>query len=141
MTKPPSQLEDLPVNLKLKVASLWTSFMFLYIYVDYFALYMPQKISDILLGKVFVFDISWQFLLIALLSVVIPAMMIFLSVSLPAKPNRLANMIIAAIYIPYSLFNLAGETWPHMIFGAVIEVIILAMIIWYAWRWPREAKS
>ena len=49
-------LEDIKVNVKLKLAALWTSFMFLYIYVDYFALYMPGKIEDILKGRVFVFD-------------------------------------------------------------------------------------
>lgn len=36
-----SVLEDVKVNVKLKLAALWASFMFLYIYVDYFHLYMP----------------------------------------------------------------------------------------------------
>lgn len=51
-------LEDTKVNLKLKIAMLWASFMFLYIYVDYFHLYMPGKIADIQAGRVFVFDIT-----------------------------------------------------------------------------------
>lgn len=125
------------VGLQLKLAVLWASFMFLYIYVDYFALYMPGKIDDVLKGQVFVFDITEVFLLAALVSVTIPAMMIFLSIALPVKVNRWANIIIATVYIPYSLFNLAGEAWLHMIFGAVIEIIILCLIIRYAWTWPR----
>ena len=130
-------LEDIKVSLKLKLATLWTSFMFLYIYVDYFSLYMPGKIEDILAGKVFTFEISYIFLIIALISVTIPALMIFLSVALPAKVNRWANIIIAAVYIPYSLFNLAGEAWVHMVFGAVVEVALLCLIIWNAWKWPK----
>ena len=130
-------LEDIKASLKLKLATLWASFMFLYIYVDYFALYMPGKIEDILKGRVFVFDITQGFHLAALASVTIPALMIFLSVALPAKVNRCANIIIAAVYIPYSLFNLAGEAWMHMVFGAVVEVILLCLIIRYAWKWPR----
>ena len=121
----------------MKLATLWASFMFLYIYVDYFAVYMPGKIEDILKGRVFVFDITQGFLLAAFASVTIPALMIFLSVALPAKVNRCANIIIAAVYIPYSLFNLAGEAWMHMVFGAVVEVILLCLIIRYAWKWPR----
>ena len=97
---PQNALEDIKVSLKMKLATLWASFMFLYIYVDYFALYMPGKIEDILAGKVFVFDISYVFLIIALTSVTIPALMIFLSVALPAKVSRWANIIIAAVYIP-----------------------------------------
>ena len=36
----------MPVQAKL--AAAWTSFMFLYIYVDYFAFYKPGVIDDIL---------------------------------------------------------------------------------------------
>jgi hypothetical protein len=50
--------------------------MFLIIYLDYFHLYMPSKIEDILRGRVFVFDITKGFLLAALALVTIPALMI-----------------------------------------------------------------
>ena len=40
-------LEDIKVNVKLKLAALWASFMFLYIYVDYFHLYMLGSIEDL----------------------------------------------------------------------------------------------
>jgi hypothetical protein len=77
-------LEDIKVNLKLKLASIWASLMFLIIYLDYFHLYMPGSLKDMLAGKVFVFDITQAFLLAALAMVTIPALMIFLSVALPA---------------------------------------------------------
>ena len=130
-------LEDIKVSLKVKLATLWASLMFLIIYIDYFALYMPGKIEDILKGKVFVFDITQGFLLAALISLTIPALMIFLSVALPAIVNRRANIIIAAVFIPYTLFNLTGEVWMHMVFGAGVEVVLLYLIIRYAWKWPR----
>jgi len=133
---PQNALEDIKVSVKLKLASLWVSFMFLYIYVDYFHLYMPSKIEDIQTGRVFVFDITKGFLLAALTSVTIPALMIFLSVALPAKVNRWSNIVIASVYIPFTLFNLAGEAWIHMVLGAVVEVVILFLIIRYAWKWP-----
>ena len=135
---PKNELEDIKVSLKLKLAALWTSFMFLYIYVDYFHLYMPGALEDMLADKVFVFEVTQTFLLAALVSVTIPALMIFLSVALPAKVNRWANIIIAAVYIPYTLFNLAGEAWMHMVFGAVVEVFLLCLIILHAWKWPRN---
>ena len=130
-------LEDIKVSMKLKLAMLWTSFMFLYIYVDYFHLYMPSKLADIQTGRVFEFDITQGFLLAALASVTIPALMIFLSAALPAIVNRWVNIIIAAVYIPFTLFNLAGEAWMLMVFGAVVEVVLLCLIIRYAWKWPR----
>lgn len=134
---PQNILEDTKVSVKLKLASLWASLMFLIIYLDYFHLYMPGKLDDILKGKVFVFDISQGFILVALALVATPALMISLSATLPAKVNRCANIIIAAINIPLILFNLSGETWIHMVVGAVIEVTLLFLIIRYAWKWPR----
>lgn len=130
--------EDIKVNVKIKLATLWTSFMFLYIYVDYLHLFIPNKIADILKGKVFVFDITQEFIFVALGLASIPLLMIFLSVMLPAKANRITNLIVATIHIPYMLFNLAGELpWMHMIFGAVVEITLLLLIIRYAWKWPR----
>lgn len=135
-----NKLEDIKVNVKLKLASLWASFMFLYIYVDYFGLYMPNKVTDIQQGIVFKFDISPGFLLTALISVSIPALMIFLSATLPARINRWVNITLAVLYIPYSLFNLAGEAWLHMYVAAAIEVVLLCTIFYFAWSWPREHK-
>lgn len=128
-------LEDIRVNVKL--AALWASMMFFYIYVDYFGLHMPGHLQNILAGKVFVFDITQLFLLTVLVLTTIPALMIFLSVALPAKVNRWTNILVAAVWIPYTLFNLAGEFWMHMVYGAVVEVILLLLVIWYAWKWPR----
>jgi hypothetical protein len=129
--------EDITVNVKLKLAALWTSLMFLIIYLDYFHLYMPDSLKDIIAGKVFVFDITQLFLLAALAMVAIPALMIFLSIALPATINRPANIMSAAINIPLLLFNLAGVAWIHMIIGAAIEIALLCLILYYAWKWPR----
>ncbi len=128
--------ESLKVNVKVKLAALWTSFMFLYTYVDYFHLYMPGTLEDILAGKVFIFDISVVFLLIAMFFVIIPVLMIFLSLALPDKVNRRINIIIAILYIPYMLFNLVGLAWIHMYLAAAAEVALLCLIIWYSWKWP-----
>ena len=140
ITQPSQQsaLIEFKASVPLKLASLWASLMFLYIYVDYFHLYMPKMMDDIQLRKVYVFDITPGFLIAALVSVSIPALMIFLSVVLPGKVNRYANIIIATVFIPYTLFNLAGEAWIHMIYGAIVEVLLLLLIIYYAWKWPRN---
>ena len=133
-------LDEQKVNVRVILATLWASFMFLYIYVDYFALYMPGKIEDILNGRVFTFDITQGFIFTALFLAIIPMLMIFLSVILKAGVNRLTNMIVATALIPYMLFNLVGGAWPHMILAAVVEVALLVLIIRYARNWPTSQK-
>jgi len=134
---PRHALEDVKVNVKVKLAAIWAALMSLYIYVDYFHLYMPGTLKEMLAGKVFVFDITQGFLVTVLASMTIPALMIFLSVALPAKVNRWTNVIIASVFIPYTLFNLAGVAWAHMWIGAIVEVVLLCLIVRYAWKWPR----
>lgn len=132
--------EDVHINVKLKLALLWVSFMFLYIYVDYFHLYMSGTIESIMKGKVYVFDINQGFVFTALSLASIPILMIFFSVALPAKVNRFINILFAGLHIPYMLFNLAGEAWGHMYFAAALEVVLLCLVIRYAWKWPCVAS-
>lgn len=134
-------LEDIKINIKVQLAVLSTALMFLYIYVDYFHLYMLGSIGDIQAGKMFVFDITQVALLAGLALVTIPALMIFLSVALTSKVNRWTNIIMATVYIPFTLFNLAGEAWIHMVFGAIVEVVLLSLIIRYAWKWPHQGNT
>lgn len=138
---PPSQstLEDLRMPVQARLAAAWTSLMFFYIYVDYLHLYRPGVVDDILAGVVFEFDISQTFVVSALMLVGIPALMILLSMTLPARANRTLNLVVASLYIPVSVFNVVGESWMYFYgLGVVLEVILLAYILRSAWTWPRR---
>jgi hypothetical protein len=136
-TKSTTALHDPPVPVRAKLAAAWTSFMFLYIYVDYLLLYKPGIIDDILAGVVWEFDISQTFLVIGLTLMAIPILMILLSTTLPARVNRATNLVVATLYIPVSAFNAVGESWTYF-FGLSIglEVLLLAFILRSAWTWP-----
>ena len=133
-----SMLEDLRMPVQAKLAAAWTSFMFLCIYVDYFHLYKPGAIDQIRGGVVWEFDISQTLLTACLTVVAIPILMVFLSMTLPARANRLMNLIVAPIYVLVSAFNALGESWAFF-YGLSIglEVLLLAFILRSAWTWPR----
>jgi hypothetical protein len=134
------QEAQLPVQAKL--AAAWTSFMFLYIYVDYLALYKPGFIDDILVGVIHEFDTGPTFVALALTLVAIPILMILLSTTLPARVNRATNLVVATLYIPVSMYNADGESWTFF-YGLTIglEVLLLAFILRSAWTWPRRTAS
>lgn len=134
-------LLDAPVPVRAKLAAAWTSFMFLYIYVDYFALYKPGVVDDILGGMVWEFDISQTLLTVFLVSVAIPIFMIALSVTLPARASRTVNLVVASLNVPYAAFNAVGESWTWF-YGLSIglEVLLLAFILRSAWNWPRTSS-
>ena len=140
--EPPNPLENTQVPVHMKLAAAWTSFMFLYIYVDHLHLYKPGIIDDLLAGVVFKFDISQTFVVIALTTVAIPIFMILLSMTLPARVNRAINLVVATLLIPYSAFNLVGGEWLFFYgLGVVLEVILLAFILRSAWTWPRTSSA
>lgn len=135
-----SPLDDrrLPVRARLAVA--WTSFMFLYIYVDYLALYKPGFVDEILGGTVHEFDIGPTFVSMSLTLIAVPILMILLSATLPARASRALNLVVATLYIPVSIYNASGESWDYGYFYGLsigLEVLILVFILRTAWTWPR----
>jgi hypothetical protein len=110
--------------------------------VDYFALYKPGVIDDILAGVVWEFQISQTLLTVFLALLAVPILMIVLSVILPARANRVINLAVASVYVPVSAFNAVGESWT-VFYGLSIglEVLLLAFILRYAWTWPRRTAS
>jgi hypothetical protein len=144
ITKPMTILENRQVPVQAKLAAAWTSFMFLYIYVDHLGLYKPGHVDGILNGLIWKFDVSATLLTIILVSVSIPALMVVLSMTLPARANRATNLVVATLLIPFSVFNAAGATWEWAAFYGLsigIEVLLLAFILRSAWTWPRAARS
>ena len=144
ITKPMTILENRQVPVQAKLAAAWISFMFLYIYVDHLGLYKPGAVDGILNGLIWKFDVSATLLTIILVSVSIPALMVVLSMTLPARANRATNLVVATLLIPFSVFNAAGATWEWAAFYGLsigIEVLLLAFILRAAWTWPRAARS
>jgi hypothetical protein len=49
---------------------------------------------------------------------------------------------VASLYVPVTAFNVVGESWLYFYgLGIVLELILLALIVRYAWTWPRTAPS
>ena len=143
-TRPHTALEDLRMPVQVKLAAAWTSFMFLYLYVDYLALYKPGVIDELRAGIVHEFAIGPAFVASALTLIAIPSLMVVLSATLPAGVNRTANLVVAALYIPVSIYNAAGESWSYSYFYGLsigLEVLLLAFIVRSAWTWPRRTSS
>jgi hypothetical protein len=130
----------MPVQAKL--AALWASLMFLYLYVDLLSLYQPGVIDGILDGRVWELDITQTWAIGALALMAIPIAMVPLSLILPARANRLTNLIVATLYAAVSLANAVGETWTYYFtFALALEVAVLALVLRYAWTWAQTPPS
>ena len=72
-------LVDHGVDVKVKLAGLWTAMMLLCVYADILSLYRPGQLAEIQSGTIGEFDISQSVLVIASVIVIVPALMIALA--------------------------------------------------------------
>lgn len=134
-------LEDVRIDVKLKLAALWTSVMFCYIYADYFGLYIPGRLQRMLDGKMGPLGPTTQGVLLGTSIVMaIPSVMIFLSLALRPGPNRVLNIIVGALFT--AIIMVTMWDWAFYIFFGVVEILLTGSVVWHAWTWPRrEATS
>ena len=135
-------LENPKVNIKLKLAALWASTTFCYIYGDYFELYTPGKVDRLLIGKN-ILDNPVK-LLVASIILVVPSVMVAASVLLPPKVNRTMNIIFGAVFTIMMLFigiNSLTEWYSFYVFLAFVESILTFLIVRYAIKWPKPKDN
>lgn len=74
-----------------------------------------------------------QLMLLGAIIIQIPIGMIFLSRALDFTVNRWANIIASVVTIAFVVGG--GSLTPHYILIAMIEVVCMLLIFWYAWKW------
>ncbi|MGH8075736.1 MAG: DUF6326 family protein [Lysobacter sp.] len=131
-------LEDAKIPVKIKLSALWASVMFCYVYGDYFGLYKPGSLQEMLDGIMGPLGRTTQgVLLVTSVLMAIPSLMVFLSLALKANVSRWLNIVFGVVYTIVMLITMPGA-WHFYIFLGVIEVALTALIVWYAWHWPRR---
>ena len=132
-----TRLEDVRIHVRFKLAALWASLMFCYVYGDYFGLYQPGTLRGMLDGRMGPLGPTTQGVLLATsLLMAIPSLMVFLSLVLPAVLCRWIQVVLGTAYALIMLVSMPGAWLFYLFFGA-IEVVLSASIVWYAWRWPK----
>ena len=141
MKRAGAALDDIKVHVKIKISALWVSVMFCYIYGDYFWLYAPGKLQGMLEGKMVPLGPTTQgVLLFTSVMMAIPSVMVFLSLALKANLNRWMNIIIGVIYTVFVIITMPGA-WVFYIFLGSVDVLLTALIVWYAWNWPKQEAA
>lgn len=132
-------LIDFEINIKIKLAALWTATTFCYLYGDYFELYTPGKIESLTSGENVLN--SPLMLLMASVLLAIPPIMIFLSLVLKPGLNRILNIVIGSFYTILMISIAINSLTPWYIFYvflAMVEAVLTFTIVWKAFKWPRE---
>jgi hypothetical protein len=133
------------LTLKIKIAVLWLFMAVAYSAHMALSIFEPDVIKLITEGKMQISE--GAFIFSALFAWLIPLTMAFLSVTLKDLVNRRLNIILGIVFTIGNIFHLSFEqlTQPsihmaqpsvHQLLLNLSTVVVTALIVWYAWRWP-----
>lgn len=129
--------EDFKAPAKLKLAALWTSLMFLYVYGDYFNMYSPGKLERMAAGEVGPVNAADAPAMLAIsMMMAIPALMIALSILLPAVAAKWLNVVLGIVYAAILAVTLPGAPLFYWGYGA-LEIPLSFLITIVALGWPK----
>ncbi len=142
---PTKPLTQYILSINSKLASLWTTLMFLYIYADYFELMTPGKLERMMQLQTPMGPTSPGLLVVFSAILIIPALMIFLSMYLKPPINKWLNIGTALLYASISILIIASsfdsEWHTFYVLFNFVELGVFALIIGQAWKWPRAENS
>lgn len=133
------ELENYRAPAKVKLAALWASTMFCYIYGDYFGLYVPGTLAAMNHGSIGPLGQATAGVLTSVsLMMAVPSLMVALSLLLPARVCRWACIILGLFYTAIMAVSLPGSELFYKVLAAIEMALTLTITI-VAVRWPREA--
>ena len=111
------------------------------------SVFEPGVIEQIASGKM---QIGEEMFLFMALFWLIPLTMAYLSVTLKDLANRRANITLGILFTALNIFHLIFELMvqpsTHMVQASLHQllidgatVVVTALIVWHAWKWPRQA--
>ena len=136
-----TDLDSKPVRLQtgLALSLLWASLMGLYIYNDYFSLYMPGTIEAMAAGRMGPLGQVNDAVMVGVSAMLaVPALMIFLSSALPRAISRWSNLVLGIVYTAIQVLTSLGGARPFYLMVVALEVLVTLTIVVYALRWPPE---
>lgn len=133
------QLQDTQIPIGVKLSSLWASLMSLYIYNDYFVLFVPGTIDSMATGSMGPLgDYTDLKMTVIALILAIPASMVFLSSILAPRISRTLNLTFGVLYFLLALLTLIGSPWFYKVI-VCFQLFALTLVIKLALRWTQTS--
>jgi hypothetical protein len=138
-TKMSTDEKNTGIGMKALLSTLWIFVLFNIAFRDIHEILRPGFLEEVMTGSVNGVQMTEGFLLLGGMMLEIPIAMVLLSRVLPYRANRWANIIAGPIAI--ALVVVGAPSDLDDMFFAIIEVVSLLLIVWYAWKCPDPGLS
>ena len=121
-------------KVRIRLSALWVALMLTYLLGDVLRIFS----GDFVAGEMSGMQISQGLMLGMAVLMVIPIVMVFLSLTLPAKVNRWANIILSIFFFVFNAIGL--PTYPSLYdqFLIVVGLVFNVLTVWIAWKGPKQ---
>jgi hypothetical protein len=134
-------LDDVRVPVRHRLAALWAALMFCYVYGDFFGLFVPGRLKDMMAGNFGQMGPTTDGLLVgSSLLLAVPALMIYATLVVPARACQWANLLLGVFYAVVMALTMPGSPLFYQALG-VVEIAIGLVTVVTAWRWPRAVST
>jgi hypothetical protein len=132
------RLKQYSAPIEVRLAALWASATFCYVYGDYIGLYGAGKLAEMGRGMIGPLGPATPGVLLGVaVMMAVPGLMVALSLLLPARACRWASIILGIAYSGIVAATVPGAP-PFYIMLSVIEIGLTLAIAVTALHWPRE---
>lgn len=134
-------LQNVTVDIKVKLSGLWAAATLCYAYADILAFYKPGTIDAAAAGKMGPLGTVTQGILGGVaMFMAVPAIMVALSLVMRAALVRWLNIAVGTVYtVVVVLTMITASWWYYQVFG-IVEVALTGAVVWLACRWPRSEE-
>ena len=120
-------------DVKIKLSALWAALMLTYLLGDVLRIFS----GDFTAGELNGLQISQELMLGMAALLVIPALMVFLSVTLKRSLSRWINIGLAIFFFGFNLIGLPTYASAYDQFLIIVGLILNILTVWYALRWSK----
>ena len=128
------------VDVRIILSALWVARMLSGLQGDSTRLHDPVALKELVAGTTEI-TVTNEMLLVLSIILAVPIFMSFLSLTLKDKANRWANLIIGVFFVAWELVFLIfvySQDAAYEIFWGIAYLVFVALVVWYAWKWPKQ---
>ncbi len=128
------------VDVRIILSALWVARMLSSLQGDSTRFYDPVALKELVAGTTEI-TVTNEMLLVMSIILAVPIFMSFLSLTLKDKANRWANLIIGVFFVVWELVFLIFvylQGPAYEIFWGIAYLVFAALVVWYAWKWPKQ---
>ena len=127
-------------DVRIKLSILWVARMLTGLQGDIIRFMEPGMLQDFIDGTTGM-TITNDILAGMAVLVLLPIFMVFLSLELPRKTNRWANIIVAILWIVIDGmgFFILRPLYENIM--GIGYVVFCVLVVWYAWKWPKQEDN